>query len=533
MQLKENVLFNNRYLLKILLGRGGFSEVWLVEDTKVVNKKMALKVYAPGTGLDEDGVKLFSREFEIVFDLTNSYLLRPSHYDVFERSPYLVMPFCEHGSTSKLTGNISEEQAWHFLHDVASGLAYMHGQKPPIIHQDIKPDNVLIDHDGNYLITDFGISSKARSTLRHSISHVNSGTVAYMAPERFGTNNAPIKASDIWSLGATLFELMIGDVPFGDNGGLIQKSGADIPNINGVYSQNLKAIVNKMLTKETWERPTAEQLLEWSEKHLKGERVTFPKKEEIVNPAPVQNKEPSSSNNKIVWIILGLLIFGGVVWFLIPKGGEGTNGGSKLTDTAPAVITPQPVAVPPDTTSTVAVKVDSTTVTAPNTVSQSVSWVTVYDKYINIAQSAFKRQDYEKAIQNYNTALSIAEQNNDVGRINSVRSKITEWTNKINAKQTPDASVNKQGGEERLQAYNFVGIYTLGSNYMVVQRKTDYKWGIIDRSGNVKIPFIYDQISSPLRNGYYALLYNIHGWDVFNSSLDKIASGVDLDNYYK
>ena len=58
MQLKENTLFDSRYLLKKLLGRGGFSEVWLVEDTKVANKKMALKVYAPGMGLDDDGVQL-------------------------------------------------------------------------------------------------------------------------------------------------------------------------------------------------------------------------------------------------------------------------------------------------------------------------------------------------------------------------------------------------------------------------------------------------------------------------------------------
>ena len=80
MQLEQNTLFDGRYFLKKLLGRGGFSEVWLVEDTKVENKTMVIKVYAPNTGLDDDGARLFSREFSLVFDLNHTNLLRPAHW---------------------------------------------------------------------------------------------------------------------------------------------------------------------------------------------------------------------------------------------------------------------------------------------------------------------------------------------------------------------------------------------------------------------------------------------------------------------
>ena len=264
MQLKEGILFDDRYRLIKVLGSGGFSEVWLAEDTKVGNEKRALKIYAPGKGLDDDGVRLFSREFQLVYDLNHTHLLRPSHFDVFDRSPYLVLPYCNRGSAVKLIGKITEDEAWHFLHDVASGLAYLHEQDPPIIHQDIKPDNILIDNRGNYLITDFGISAKARSTLRKSMGNVKSGgTIAYMAPERFGKDNTPIKTSDIWSLGATLFELLTGDAPFGEHGGLIQKGGAEIPDIAVDYSQNLKEAVNKMLAVEIYDRPTARQVLDF------------------------------------------------------------------------------------------------------------------------------------------------------------------------------------------------------------------------------------------------------------------------------
>ena len=277
MLLKENEIFDSRYNLKQMLGRGGFSEVWLVEDTKVGNKKMALKIYAPGMGLDDDGVKLFSSEFELVYDLNHSYLLKPSHFDVYERSPYLVLPYCENGSAAKSAGRMTEKEAWSFLHDVASGLAYLHEQKEPIIHQDIKPDNVLIDHNGKYLITDFGISSKARSTLRKSVGETKAGgTIAYMPPERFGKDNTPIKASDVWALGATLYELLTGDVPFGEHGGLIQKSGAEIPDLGKGYSKEMQKVVEKMLAVEPWNRPRASQIVEWTENYLKG-KETFGK----------------------------------------------------------------------------------------------------------------------------------------------------------------------------------------------------------------------------------------------------------------
>ena len=141
MQLEENKLFAHRYRLKQLLGRGGFSEVWLAEDT-LTDLEVALKVYAPGGGMDERGVQLFSSEFSLVFSLNHSNLLKPTYYDTFERMPYLVLPYCELGSAANIIGQLDEQSAWRFLHDIACGLEYLHSQEPPVIHQDIKPDNI-------------------------------------------------------------------------------------------------------------------------------------------------------------------------------------------------------------------------------------------------------------------------------------------------------------------------------------------------------------------------------------------------------
>lgn len=276
---KENQIFASHYNLKKQLGRGGFSEVWLAEDIKA-GIDVAIKIYAPGTGLGTTGSVVFRNEFSLVFNLNHSNLLKPTYFDIEDNMPYLVMPFVENGSVSKLIGTISESDMWNFMHDVAGGLAYLHSRD--VIHQDIKPDNIMIADDGKFLITDFGVSTRARSTLRKSVNCTNesAGTQAYMAPERFSKEPLPVKANDIWSLGATAFELMTGSVPFGEMGGVLEKSGAEIPIIHGDYSDELKALVEQCLSNEPWDRPKAEELRDIAYDVLHGKKHVEEKKEE-------------------------------------------------------------------------------------------------------------------------------------------------------------------------------------------------------------------------------------------------------------
>ena len=276
--MEEDNLFHGRYRLIRLLGRGNFAEVWLANDT-MTQTDVALKIYAPGTGLDDDGLNIFAREFAIVLNANHKNLLRPLHYDTCDRKPYLVLPYCSNGSAQKRIGIFKEKEIWKLLHDVASGLHFLHSMKPPVIHQDIKPDNIMQNDDGDYMLADFGISSHCKSALRRSVNStfVSAGTTAYMAPERFGKNgNIPIMASDIYSLGATAFELLTGDAPFGNDGGLLQKKGAEIPELSGTFSNDLRKVLRLCLNPEPWKRPTAEQLEAYTAHGLKGEhfRVT-------------------------------------------------------------------------------------------------------------------------------------------------------------------------------------------------------------------------------------------------------------------
>ena len=322
-KLSEKTIFADRYQFQRLLGRGGFSEVWLAVD-KMTNLEIAVKVYAPGQGMDTDGMKDFCKELSQVYNLNHTNLLKPQHVDSWEGMPYLVMTYCPQGSCHRMVGAMTEEQVWKMLHDVASGLAYLHEQG--IIHQDIKPDNILVDPLGNYVITDFGISVQSRSTLRKSMNiATGSGTTAYMGPERFSKDPTPLKASDIWSLGATANELITGNAPFGEIGGGMQKGGADLPTIKQDISAELRMVLAKMLALETWDRPTAEQLVQWTEN---PQKINFTIKDgvnesvSVTQRSTTQTPVDSKQHNKKVLIIglvvaLVLALSGGTIGYFV------------------------------------------------------------------------------------------------------------------------------------------------------------------------------------------------------------------------
>lgn len=313
---EQGLLIADRYKLITLLGRGGFSEVWLAEDV-LANIKIAIKIYAPGVGLDDAGISLFTQEFSLVFDMNHTNLLHPTHFDCWQRMPFLILPYCQNGSAFKYVSSntpMPEEEAWKVLHDVAAGLAYLHGKIPPIIHQDIKPDNILISDEGRYMITDFGISARIRSTLNRKTAEMSGGTLAYMGPERFGQNPQPIMASDIWSLGAMMYELMTGNPPYGNHGGMLQKNGADIPLVEGEYSQRLKDLIYRCVALNTWDRPTAEQIERETSAYLLG--VTTPEPEVETPPVTTElNKSEELALPRKNYKKWGLI--GGILGFVV------------------------------------------------------------------------------------------------------------------------------------------------------------------------------------------------------------------------
>lgn len=266
---ESQVLFDGHYRLKEKIGGGGFSEVWLAHD-EVADFDVALKIYQPAGELDETGKEDFRKEFARLCGLNHSNIIHAVGFGIYkEKLPYLAMNVCKNGSAKKLIGNISENELWNFIEQIASGLQYLHNRD--IVHQDMKPDNVLINADGQYLIIDFGISTKTRNTLRRStngIGSIGGGTPWYMSVESFGNDCPHIFARDIWAFGSTLYELMTGDTPFGEYGGLGQKQkNGKIPPIEQNYSDELKSLVYACLALNAWDRPDAEEILKKVKEH--------------------------------------------------------------------------------------------------------------------------------------------------------------------------------------------------------------------------------------------------------------------------
>lgn len=255
MKFKKNDLFHGRYLLLAPLGEGASARVWKARDTKANNLVVAIKIFSASAGMDTYGIQNFAREFTSVHDLNHTNLLKPLSYDICQGIPYLVLQYCENGSAKGMIGRADEADVIKFLHDAAAGLEYLHDHD--IVHQDIKPDNILLDDNCNFLVTDFGIS--VASTGEADAASGSCGTQAYMGPERFDGSPA-VKASDIWSLGATAFELATGDAPFGDNGGLVQSSGETLPSLPDTYQPEVKKIIQDCLAAQPWDRPFARDI---------------------------------------------------------------------------------------------------------------------------------------------------------------------------------------------------------------------------------------------------------------------------------
>lgn len=275
----ETKIFDGHYqLLRPLSTEGGTADVWLAIDTNTIDSSIdseegtsssdsgmlvAIKIYRPKNALDIDGEQRFRDEFKIVYECRHENLLQPTGFSIFNGIPYLVLPYCKNGSSEQLIGKqLSPDNIWKFILDVSSGLNRLHTNETPIIHQDIKPANILIDNNGDYAITDFGISSKRKGGHEFYRDEENSGTMAYMAPERFQENAVPMSQSDIWAFGATLYEILSGKVPFGEEGGKSQIDNSSpilpIPNI----PSDIQHLISDCLAIEPGNRPSTKTIKE-------------------------------------------------------------------------------------------------------------------------------------------------------------------------------------------------------------------------------------------------------------------------------
>src|SRR3970040_2019830 len=204
----------DRYVVDREVGRGGMATVFLAQDRKH-DRKVALKVLHPelAAGL---GSERFLREIQIAARLQHPHILPLYDSGQADTLLYYVMPFVEGESLRDRLAREKQlpvEDAVKLGRDIAAALDYAH--RHGVVHRDIKPENVML-HEGEAIVTDFGIakavSAAGGSTLTRT--GIAIGTPAYMSPEQAAGEAELDGRSDIYSLGAMLYEMLGGTAPF-------------------------------------------------------------------------------------------------------------------------------------------------------------------------------------------------------------------------------------------------------------------------------------------------------------------------------
>lgn len=264
--LNRGSIFANRYEIIEELGKGGMGRVFRVLDRKI-DEEVALKLLKPEISLDENTITRFKNELKFARKIIHKNVCRM--YDLGEegRAHYITMEFLRGEDLKNLIrriGQFTAGKAIFIAKQVCEGLSEAH--KLGVVHRDLKPQNIMIDREGNAHIMDFGI---ARSVKAEGIttSGVIIGTPHYMTPEQVEGTEVD-QRTDIYALGVILFEMLTGRVPFEGETPLViavkhkSENPPDPRKLNPQIPEEISRLILKCMEKSKNKRyQTAEDLL--------------------------------------------------------------------------------------------------------------------------------------------------------------------------------------------------------------------------------------------------------------------------------
>ncbi|MFD9504495.1 serine/threonine-protein kinase [Streptomyces sp. NPDC060035] len=256
----SGIVLAGRYRLGDVLGRGGMGKVWRAHD-EVLNRTVAVKELTAGLyAAEADRAVLHARtqkEARAAARITHPGVVTVHDVIEYDNRPWIVMQYVDGPSladATKETGEVEPREAARIGLHVLSALRAAHSAG--VLHRDVKPGNVLLARDGQVLLTDFGIAAiEGDSTITRTGELV--GSIDYLAPERVRGGD-PGPASDLWSLGATLYTAVEGRSPF--------RRTSPISTMQAVVTEEpppperggaLAPVITALLRKDPADRPTA------------------------------------------------------------------------------------------------------------------------------------------------------------------------------------------------------------------------------------------------------------------------------------
>jgi predicted Ser/Thr protein kinase len=340
-------LIADRYELEELVGSGGMSDVFRARDNQL-DRRVAIKILHERYAGDPEYLTRFRTEARSVARLSH-----PNIVTVIDRGDdagrqYIVFEHVDGENLKELvrrSGRLPVRRAIELALAVADGLAFAHQEG--LVHRDVKPQNVLLSREGEVKVTDFGIARSLE--VEHGVTQTGTvlGTGEYLAPEQ--ASGKPVSpATDVYSLGVVLWEMLAGEVPFsGENfvAVALRHVNEPVPSLREVrpdVSPRLAAAVERALAKDPAHRfPSMVALAKELRACLaEGETPAAPEDAALTlitppAPAPARVRRRRSRRRPLGYALLALVAGGAALAAVLlfagssqDKGGAGGGGGS-------------------------------------------------------------------------------------------------------------------------------------------------------------------------------------------------------------
>lgn len=381
------------YELTGVLGQGGMGVVYLARHSRL-NKDVAIKLLPRYTTRDTQAVRRFEREMRVVGQMEHPNVIRALDAGEINGTWFLVLELIEGGDLSRLIPKgqmLDVDNACEMIRQAAIGLQYAHDQG--LVHRDVKPANLMLTSDAAGIpvvkVMDLGLVSSDQDEISDSLTDTGQlmGTLEFMAPEQTTKSTVDYRA-DIYALGATLFRLLTGTVPFSGEEynspakrlqGLLNHSAPPVENHRPDLPDQLITLIGEMLSTSPENRPqsmdeVAQRLSMFATEHnlnpllsdakeistrqmqplLTAGGVMFTDTSPTAGPTDVYNNKgegseedqvvsssPNGNSSKapsrIVRLILGVTvplfaILAGIIWLKM------TDGSYVRIDTAPSIV---------------------------------------------------------------------------------------------------------------------------------------------------------------------------------------------------
>ncbi|MGM7635888.1 Stk1 family PASTA domain-containing Ser/Thr kinase [Bacillus sp. Hm123] len=249
---------NGRYKIIKMIGGGGMANVYLAKDV-ILEREVAIKVLRLDFANEEEFLRRFQREAQSATSLVHPNIVNIFDVGEEEGINYIVMEYVEGMTLKQYIQQFSPipiEKAIDIMKQLSAAMAFAHHNS--IIHRDIKPQNILVDANGNVKITDFGIAMALSAT---SITQTNAvlGSVHYISPEQ-ARGGMATKKSDIYALGIVMFELLAGQLPFSGESAVsvalkhLQTETPSLKRWNPSIPQSVENVVLKATAKDPFHR---------------------------------------------------------------------------------------------------------------------------------------------------------------------------------------------------------------------------------------------------------------------------------------